>query len=78
MKTKNRKVEIDCENPVLQSELISKDETNVHLLFDGFVRYALKFNVSINVNELYNDYKEKEASPAMIAFASWKLRERSM
>ncbi len=78
MKTKSRKVEIDCENPVLQSELISKDETNIHLLFDSFVRYASSLNVSVNINELYNEYKENKLSPAMIALASWKLRERSM
>ena len=77
MKTKSRKVEIDCENPVLQSELISKDETNIQLLFDGFVRYASSMNVSVNINELYNEYKENKLSPAMIALASWKLRERS-
>lgn len=78
MKTKTKRIEIDCENPVLQSELISKDETNIQLFFDGFIKYASRLNISVNIIELYNEYKENKMSPAMIAFASWKLRERSV
>lgn len=78
MKTKTKRIEIDCENPVLQSELISKDETNIQLFFDGFIKYASRLNISVNIIELYNEYKENKMSPSMIAFASWKLRERGM
>lgn len=78
MKNKQKKVEIDCENPVLQSELIADDDKTPFLLFTDFTQYALKMGVIVNVDELYNDYKEGINSPGMIAYASWRLRNKEV
>jgi hypothetical protein len=78
MKTKNRKVEIDCENPVIQGDLIQEPETNPAVMFCDFVRYAKSMGVWVDVDELYNDYKEEKCTPATLAFTSWKMRENDV
>ena len=75
MKLKSKKAEIDCESPVLQPDLVAKDEENPTLLFDGFVRYANSLGVEVDLDELYNDYKEEKWSAPMIAFCAWKIKD---
>jgi len=72
MKTKARKIEIDCENPVLQADLVYKPGTEVYLLFSDFVRYASKMNIEVNVEELYKDYSEEKWTAPVIAYVAWK------
>jgi hypothetical protein len=72
MKTKAKKIEIDCENPVLQSELVYKSGTNVYFLFSDFVRYAKSMDIDVDVDELYKDYSEEKQSPPVLAFVAWK------
>ena len=74
-KLKSKKVEIDCESPVLQSELVARDESNPYFIFEGFVKYANSLGVEVNVDELYDDYKEEKWTPGMIAFSAWKVKE---
>ena len=78
MKNKNAKVEIDCENPVLQSDLIEREDLSPYLLFYNFVRYCNRFGVEVDVDELYNDYKEGVDSPGMLAYASWQMKNNEV
>ena len=78
MKLKSKKVEIDCESPVLQPDLVAKSETNPSLLFLDFVRYAERLGVKVNVDELYDDYKEEKWTAPVIAFCAWKLRNNEV
>lgn len=78
MKTKQKRIEIDCEDPVLQPNLIANEETNPFLLFNDFVGYANSMGVEVNIKELYDDYKEGKNSPGMIAFASWSLKNKTV
>lgn len=74
-KLKSKKVEIDCESPVLQTDLVAKTENNPYFIFEGFVRYANSLGVEVNIDELYDDYKEEKWTPGMIAFSAWKIKE---
>lgn len=76
MKTKSKRIEIDCENPVLQADLVYKPGTEVYLLFSDFVRYCNKMDVEVDVDELYKDYSEEKYTAPLIAFVAWKHRER--
>lgn len=78
MKTKSRKIEIDCENPVIQSDLVQKSELNPGIFFLDFIRYANSMGVEVNSEELFNDYKEGKCTPGVLAFASWKMRENDI
>ena len=78
MKLKSKKVEIDCESPVLQPDLVASEETNPVLFFADFVRYAESLGVRVNVGELYNDYKEEIMSAPIIAFCAWKLKNNEV
>ena len=72
MKTKLKKIEIDYENPVLQSELVYKEGTDVYFLFCDFVKYANSLGVEVNIEELYKDYSEEKWTAPVIAFVAWK------
>ena len=74
MKTKSRRIEIDCENPVLQGELVYKEGSNAYLIFCDFIKYASSMNVKVNVEELYKDYTEEKCSPPVIAFLAFKYK----
>ena len=78
MKTKSKRVEIDCENPVIQPDLVQKAGINPELFFLDFVKYAKSMGVDVNTQELYNDYKEEKCTPGVLAFISWKIRENEV
>ena len=78
MKTKQKKTEIDCESPVLQADLIACEDNTPFIIFDDFVKYCKKMGVDVNVNELYDDYKEEKDTPGIIAFTAWRLKNREV
>lgn len=78
MKTKSRKIEIDCENPVIQPDLVQKSSFNPEIFFLDFIRYANSMGVEVNADELFNDYKEEKCTPGVLAFISWKMRENDI
>lgn len=75
-KLRSKRVEIDCESPVLQSDLIARSETSPYMIFNGFIKYARDMGVEVNMNELYNDYKEERWSPGMIAYLAWEIKRK--
>ena len=66
MKNKQRRTEIDCEDPVIQSDLAYVEGTNEYLLFEGFERYANSLGVKVDVKKLYEDYSEEKFTPPVI------------
>lgn len=80
MKNKNHSkiTEIDCDDPVIQADLIFGGETEVYLYFDGFVKYAESMGVTINIDEFYADYKEEKITPAMLAFSAWSMKNNEV
>jgi len=78
MKNKQKRIEIDCDDPVLQDELKYEDGQNIYLLFEGFVKYAQSLGVTVNVDKLFEDYTEEKYSPPVLAFISWKLENEGV
>ena len=74
MKTKSQKVEIDIENPVIQTDLLNKEATNFEFMFYDFERYCNSMGVNVNIPELCKDYQEGKFTPPVIAYVSWKMR----
>ncbi len=77
MKNKFAKPEIDSDDPVIQSDLVARSETELYEVFSDFERYANSLGVKVNLKELYKEYteydgkSEKESAP-LIAFAAWR------
>lgn len=65
--------EIDCDDPVIQADLVQCEGTQEYLFFDGFVRYCESLGVTVDVRKLYEDYSEEKFTPPVIAFANWKM-----
>jgi len=83
MKNKIAKTEVDSDDPVIQSDLIAKSETELYEMFSDFERYANSLGVEVNLQELYKVYteydgkSEKESAP-LIAFAAWRAMDKSV
>lgn len=78
MKNKTAKQEIDSDDPVIQSDLIAKSETEMYEIFSDFERYANSLGVNVNLKELYKDYTEEKDSAPMIAFAAWRAMNKDV
>lgn len=72
MKTKSRRPEVDCENPVISSSLVAKDDSEVRTIFTDFLKYARKFGIDVNMEELYDDCREQKFTAPVLAYLSWK------
>lgn len=77
-KTNSKYPEITCDDPVLQKDLVYKSGEDPYLLFNDFVRYAAYYGISVNIDELYNDYKEEKYTAPMIAYLSWRLKNKEL
>ena len=93
-KQQAKRGETDCDNPVIQNELIARSETDIYEMFSDFERYANSLGVEVNLEELYAEYtnvihhelddKEKKMkttiveTPAMIAFAAWRAMRKDI
>ena len=78
MKNKTAKQEIDSDDPVIQSDLIARSETEMYEMFSDFERDANSLGVSVNLKELYKDYTEEKDSAPMIAFAAWRAMNKDV
>ena len=78
MKNKIKKQEIDCDDPVIQSDLVAKCDTDIFEMFSDFERYANSLGVKVNLKELYKDYSEEKDSAPMIAFAAWRAMNKDV
>ena len=78
MKNKGRRPEIDCSDPVIQGDLVAKDDLEIYEMFSDFIKYAEKYGISVNVKELYKDYSSNEETPAMVAFAAWRAKRKDI
>ena len=83
MKNKLKKQEIDSDDPVIQSDLIAKSDTDLFEVFSDFEKYANSLGVKVNLEELYKEYTEydsksdKESAP-LIAFAAWRAMRKDV
>lgn len=81
---KKRGQEIDSDDPVIQSELIARSETDMYEMFSDFERYANSLGVQVNLKglyEMYTEYDDKKSDyePApLIAFAAWRAMNKDV
>lgn len=81
---KKRGQEIDSDDPVIQSELIARSETDMYEMFSDFERYANSLGVQVNLEglyEMYTEYDDKKSDyePApLIAFAAWRAMNKDV
>lgn len=82
-KTKSKRPEIDSDDPVIQSDLVAKSDTELFEVFSDFERYANSLGVKVNLEELYKEYteyddKSETESAPLIAFAAWRAMRKDV
>ena len=91
-KTQSKRPEIDSDDPVIQSDLVARSDTEMFEIFSDFEKYANSLGVKVNLNELYAQYIETvrhekngnsertviEETAPMIAFAAWRAMNRDV
>ena len=72
MKNKQRKPEVDSDDPVYQSDLsfISNYEQTDEI--QSFIQYANKRGVQVDEDELIADLTDNKITPTKIVWAWWK------
>ena len=78
MKNKTRKIEIDCDSEVIKNTLEEPLKEDIMENLSDFIIYCSKKGITVNKIEFLKEYTENKKSPAMIAYAYWRMSQNEI